>query len=123
MKTKLLLLLALVVFTPYCAGGRNKWSTQDKTLEGTYQVLHVLDWGQTRDIAKNPDKYYEMNPILGKHPSTTEVDIYFITTAILHPIVTHLLPNTWRPWWQGITISVSGVCVVNNFAVGIKMDF
>jgi hypothetical protein len=123
MKTKLLLLLALVVFTPTNTLAADKWSTQDKSLEATYQVLHFIDWRQTRYIAKNPDDYYEMNPILGKHPSTTTVDLYFIAGAILHPIVTHYLPEKYRPWWQGITITMSGTCVVNNFVVGIKMDF
>lgn len=101
----------------------DKWSAQDKILEGTYQVLHFMDWRQTRYIAKNPDDYYEMNPILGRHPSTTEVDVYFVSTALLHPIITHYLPKKYRPWWQGITITMSGACVINNFAVGIRMDF
>jgi hypothetical protein len=123
MKTKLLLLLALIVFTPTKSLATDKWSTQDKTLQATYLTLKFIDWRQTRTIAKNPDDYYEMNPILGKHPSTTEVDIFFASTAILHSIVTHYLPSKYRPWWQGITITVSGACVINNFAVGIKMDF
>ena len=114
------LLLSLV---HYDATAADRWSTQDKALEGTYQVLHFVDWRQTRYIAKNPDDYYERNPILGEHPSTTTVDIYFISTAILHPIITHYLPKEWRPYWQGVTISISGACVINNFAVGIRMDF
>jgi len=101
----------------------DKWTTQDKSLEATWQVLHFIDWRQTRTIAKHPDDYYEMNPILGKHPSTTEVDIYMISGAILHPIITHYLPKKYRPWWQGITIIMSTTCVVNNFIVGIGMDF
>jgi hypothetical protein len=122
-KTKLLLLLALIVFTPTNTLAADKWSTQDKTMQATYLTLKFIDWRQTRTIAKNPDDYYEMNPILGRHPSTTEVDIYFATTAILNTVITHYLPSKYRPWWQGISITVSGTCVVNNFAVGIKMDF
>jgi hypothetical protein len=118
---KLLLVLAILPSTNTLAA--DKWSTQDKSLEATYLVLKFVDWRQTRYIAKNPDKYYEMNPMLGKHPSTKEVDAYFITTAILHPIVSHYLPKKYRTWWQAITITMSGTCVVNNFAVGIKMDF
>ena len=118
------MMVLLLSMAPSYVLAADKWSTQDKALEGTYQVLHFVDWRQTRYIAKNPDDYYEKyNKLLGEHPSTTEVDIYFISTAILHPIITHYLPKEWRPYWQGITISISGACVVNNFAVGIRMDF
>lgn len=116
--------LSLILTTfPNTGLAADKWSTQDKTLEATWQALHFIDWRQTRYIAKNPDDYREMNPILGNHPSTTEVDIYMLTGAVLHPIVTHFLPEKYRPWWLGISIGMSGACVINNFAVGIRMDF
>ena len=119
MKTKLLLLLAIVVFTPTTSLAADSWSTQDKALQATTLTLKFIDWRQTRYIAKNPDDYYEMNPILGKHPSTTEVDIYFATTAILNTVITHYLPSKYRPWWQAIIITASGTCVINNFSVGL----
>ena len=99
------------------------WSEQDITLEMTYQVFHFIDWRQTRWIAKHPDDYCELNPILGKHPSTTEVDLYFIGTALLHPLITDLLPEKYRPIWQGITIGMSATCVGWNFSLGIGFDF
>jgi hypothetical protein len=117
MKTKLLLLLALIVFTPTKSLAADIWSKQDKTLQATYLTLKFIDWRQTRTIAKNPDDYYEMNPILGKHPSTTEVDIFFASTAILHSIVTHYLPSKYRPWWQGITITIKIVWTVCTITV------
>lgn len=120
--TLLLFWILIALIPPPSGETADKWSTQDYTLEVIYEISHVLDWGQTRTIAKNPDKYYERNPILGKHPSTTKVDIYFIATALLHPIATHYLPEEYRPWWQGITITASGGCVINNFVVGIKID-
>ena len=114
------LLLSLVHYDAIAA---DKWSTQDKALQATYFTLKFIDWRQTRYIAKHPDDYYELNPILGQHPSTTEVDIYFATTAILNTVITHYLPSKYRPWWQGVSITVSGACVINNFAIGVKMDF
>jgi hypothetical protein len=61
----------LVFLLPTNIFAADEWSTQDKSLEATWQILHFIDWRQTRTIAKNPDKYREMNPILGEHPSTT----------------------------------------------------
>jgi hypothetical protein len=120
---RIIVLLIILMLLPNNLIAADEWSTRDKSLEATWQVLHFIDWRQTRTIAKNPDDCREMNPILGEHPSTTEVDIYMITGAILHPIVTHFLPEKYRPWWLGISIGMSGACVVNNFIVGIRMDF
>ena len=123
MKKILVTAVAGILLFSSSAIAADKWSKRDKNLELTYQALKFIDWRQTRYIAKNSDKYYEMNPILGKHPSVDKVDAYFIGTAILHPIITHFLPKEYRPWWQGITITLSGACVINNVIVGIKMDF
>ena len=37
--------------------------------EWVWQSLHTIDMVQTIRIAKNPDKFRELNPLLGKHPS------------------------------------------------------
>ena len=101
----------------------DKWSTQDYTMEASYMVFHFIDWRQTRYIAKHPDDYRELNPILGNHPETWEVDAWFIGTSIVHPIVTHFLPARYRPIWQGITLGASMATVGWNFSAGIRMDF
>jgi hypothetical protein len=44
------------------------WTKTDTVLEAVYAGLTIVDWGQTRDIAKHPQQYSEMNPLLGKHP-------------------------------------------------------
>jgi dimethylglycine dehydrogenase len=38
----------------------------------------MADYLQTLEISRNPDKYYERNPILGNHPSQGEVTAYFV---------------------------------------------
>jgi len=104
-----------------CIGDR--WSEREWGRETAWQVLHAVDWRQTRYIAKHPDRYYESNPVLGKHPSTAEVDVYFLAGALLHPLITDLLPGEYRFYWQWITIGISGICVGNNYLVGIRMDW
>ena len=117
------LIIALILLVSASAMAAEKWTDDDYALEGSYLALHFVDWRQTRTIAKNPDRYYEINPILGRHPSTTEVDIYFAATTLLHPIISHYLPQPYRKWFQSVSVILSGTCVVNNFVVGIKMDF
>jgi hypothetical protein len=103
-------------------GGMRSWTRTDYALEGSYLMLHFIDWRQTRTIAKDDD-YHERNPILGRDPSVREVDVYFAVTTVLHPIVSHFLPKPYRTWWQGITVTVAGTCVIHNWHVGIRMDW
>lgn len=113
----------------------DKWTKQDYVLEITWEVLHLIDWSQTRYIAEHPDKYWEINPILGNHPSIEKVDLYMGAGAIVHPIISHILPRKakflwmdnvyWYPrtTWQSITITMSGSAVINNLSIGIKCEF
>ena len=41
------------------------------------EVLMLLDFRQTIYIAQNPGKFYEINVLLGKHPSVPIVCLYF----------------------------------------------
>ena len=100
--------------------------------EVAWQAIHVIDWGQTLRIADNPDQYHEKNPILGRHPSRGRVNTYMLAGAILHPVVTWLLPEEaevfgfeFNPrWvWLGGTIATSGICVVNNHSIGLGWGF
>jgi hypothetical protein len=119
---KMTILFVLLTLTS-CAGSGARWNKEEKALEAAYLTLHVIDWGQTRYVAKHPEEYRERNPILGQHPSTEQVDTYFIATALLHPLVTHYLPRPYRRWWQAISITMGGACVINNASVGVKWEF
>jgi len=127
MKLKLwftVFLLAAMVCCWSPAQAADPWSTQDVILESVWEGLHLLDWLQTRQIATHPeDGYYEKNPILGEHPSKGSVDLYMLSAAILHPIVTHLLPKEYRPYFQGISIAISGSCVASNFSIGLGLKW
>lgn len=115
------LLLGFLVTTP--AGAADPWSKQDIALEGVYLVLHLIDWGQTRQIANDPEHYHEMNPIIGKHPSTGRVDVYMATSALLHLGVTHFLPKECRPYFQGVTLAMQGTVVMHNFSIGLGFSW
>ena len=45
-------------------------------------VFLIMDWQQTRQIALHPERWGEMNPILGKHPTTGKVDTYFTIVLV-----------------------------------------
>lgn len=89
----------------------------------------VADWGQTRHIANNPDKFMETNPDLGRHPTVEEVDRYFVARlAYLNGIGCGLglmgfddglLQGLFWGTRMVITIDV----VSDNHQIGIRMDF
>jgi len=100
------------------------WTTEDTAWQAAYMVLHVADWGQTRDIARREDEgYYETNPILGRHPSLKRVDTHFAVTALAHTAISYALPPDWRRRWQMVTIGVEAGFVSYNYSIGLKINF
>lgn len=104
--------------------GHGGWTKEDINRELAYYLLHGADWAQTRTIAKNPDRYYEINPILGEHPSTGRVNNYFAATGLGHALLANTLPPEWRKWLQYGSIGVEAAMAGRNkFKVGIGMTF
>lgn len=99
------------------------WDKMDTALQLTYLGLHVMDWGQTLDIAKSPNKHEELNPILGKHPSIDKVNSYFVLTGVGHTVISLLLPKPYRNYWQLITIGIESNCVYHNYRMGVRINF
>ena len=87
----MIFLVILLVFVPLNADA--DWSEADTAREVVYLGFHIVDWGQTLDIADHPDRWHENNPFLGSHPSRGEVNRWFIIGGLLHPVVSYLLPR------------------------------
>ena len=115
------------------------WTKADVYRESAYFILHVADWRQTLYISKHPDEFFEKNPILGAHPSDSEVNRYFIATGLLHVAASHYLPKAgrllpetwqrnlyvdhWRKAFQYSTIFIEADYVYSNYRAGIKIFF
>jgi len=109
----------LLMFNP----NAEPMTAEQKVLQGTYLGVHAIDWSQTRTIAKNPDEFYEINPLMGKHPSTEEVDAYMAASALLHTGITMSLPSEYRKYWFGGSFVVKLNLINMNINAGIGMDF
>ena len=114
------LLAVLLALALAGCGGQHwqPWSAQAVVMQGIGTGLHVVDWGTTRDMVGRgyPDRMYEQNPILGKHPTMGEVDVYNVLTIMGAVVLTDYLPPSWRPWWLGGYIAVEGYCAHNNLS-------
>lgn len=123
MKKILLVLLALMLSSNVAFAAHDEWTDDDTAREAAYLMLHTIDWGQTRYIATHPKDMSEVNPILGKHPSVSSVDEYFLTTAILHAGIAYSLPAEWRKRFQYISIGFEAVGTTWNFMGGVQISF
>lgn len=122
--------IILLMTTPAIAA--DKWTTQDYVLEATWESLHIIDYGQSLNIANSPSRYWEINPLLGSHPSKENVHLFMISTAILHPIISHFLPRHFeilgfdihpRTSFQSISIGISSGLVAYNYSIGLQLAF
>lgn len=101
----------------------DEWRTDDTKREAVYMALHVIDWAQTRNIARNPDRYFEYNSLIGSHPSVGRVDGYMATSALIHIGVTHIFQDEYRAAWQYVTIGFKARLIQHNFSIGISSQF
>lgn len=118
------LLLSVTLFFTQFANAE-EWSELDKKLLIASEVLLAADWMQTRQIAKNPDRYYETNPILGKHPSTGEVNTYFISCMVANYYLADWLGDSGnkRTIYLSTVTVVQGVTVRNNYLLGLRFAY
>jgi hypothetical protein len=95
----------------------------DMLLFSSFFILEMVDWGQTRTIALNPNQYGEQNTILGEHPTLEAVDHYFYTSLVVVPTVAYILPSKYRKIWLGLATMVELKYTYDNYSVGIKTTF
>lgn len=91
--------------------------------EAVYVSLCAADWSQTRYIVQHPNIHYEKNSHLGRHPSASSVDAYFIASVLFHGAVSAALPPKWRGAWQYISIGYQVSIVEKNHRIGIRFHF
>lgn len=110
-----------------CSGpsGADNWSTADTWRESTWQVVNVIDWGQTLDIenCQPSHRCREVNPLLGDNPSRMDINRYFAVGALLHYGISKWLPTKTRKNWQYITIGFGLSTIYSNYRVGVRVSF
>jgi hypothetical protein len=127
----IILIFVLCFLLPSVSHAGDAMTRQEWTLEGLYQVGNLMDLGTTLDI-QNHSGYYERNPLMGDYPSNSQVYLSMLLGAVLHPLMTSILPEHWvvggydlkpRYNWQRMSIGLKWGCVTNNFQVGLSMRF
>ena len=112
---KILIPILLLTFLTGCVSLRpnpRPWTKGEKTAAGFYLVAHSLDAYTTEKILDHP-YYWELNPILGRHPSDGKIIFYFSITAIVTLLIGHLYPKTRVPLFMGYG-GINAGCVLHN---------
>jgi hypothetical protein len=115
-------LLALSLPVAHAQSTGREWSNVDLTLAALSITAHTLDWGQTRYIAANPDRYRETNVFLGEHPTRGQVDAYFLLYGAAVATLAHYFPE-YRKIILAVHFGMHGQAVSSNFRIGIRMSF
>ena len=116
------LLIIFILMLSGCASS-GSWDTTDKALGATALAATVSDWGQTRFIAENPQRFHENNPLLGEHPSLGRVDAHFVGAIVGGYFIADALPGKYRKVFLG-TVSILEISVTaHNKSIGVGWSF
>jgi len=77
------------------------WTKREKIAATFFIVAHTANAYSTEKHQDHSNLYYETNPIMGNHPSDTEIGLYFSITGIGTLILTHLYPELREPMLFG----------------------
>lgn len=82
-------------------------------------ALLVVDTGQAALATRNPAGFVETNPLLGPHPTASNVISYMAAMAVVHAAVAAALPPSWRDRWHFVWMAVEWKTVIHNFGEGL----
>ena len=91
------------------------WTKQEKILLGVSCLAATTDIYTTTRFLDNQHNW-EINPILGRNPSDTEVITYMISSQIVTIILAHFIPK-YRKWILGIKTGLNTTGTMNNLTL------
>ena len=117
----LIALIALAVLLPLPAAAQwDNWTTPQVAMGVVALAAHAVDWSQTITIARNPDVWYETNPLLGRHPTVSEVNRHFLLGGLAVLALAAYLPE-YRLAILGAYAALEIGVASNNARLGIRM--
>ena len=101
--------LFIVLLLTGCA--TRPWTTQEKVLLGASCLATAADTYTTLDMLDNGN--WEINPMMGEHPSDSQVIITMAATQTLIIVLAHYIPR-FRSWLLGIKTGVNAGFAFHN---------
>lgn len=77
-------------------------------------ALMAVDFQQTQNLASQPGRYRETNPLLGEHPSAVGVTAHFALSGVGLALLSRKATcSQQRALWSAV-VAVEGFYVANN---------
>lgn len=95
-------------------------SPVEKAAQAAFLGLGATDWGQTIRFTQDPayreahPRAFESNPVLGKHPSRSKVNLLVPLGLAAHTLGAWALPRPYRNILQAVGIGLEGEAVLHN---------
>ena len=87
------------------------------------QAATLVDWAQTRDIARRPDQFKEANPLIGDHPSVGRVNTFMASRLVVQHLAAVALPPGYRLPVMGTLTGVYTAIVMRNHRMQVDQDY
>ena len=94
----------------------------DIVLGGLVVGSFVLDYAQTLYIIDD-DGLVESNPILGRHPTKTQLQAYFVASGLAIGTIATLMKKPNRRWFLVGVLAVQTYATISNRKLGITLFF
>jgi hypothetical protein len=108
----------------------SEWTpTHENTLVVAAVAATLLDWGQTRGLARQGwvdrgEQRHEKNPLLGPYPTVQKVDRHFVISLLVSGVVYCVLPPEYRRYYAASVLAVEAAAVGHNgLNVGVRVRF
>ena len=117
------LFLFFIVFANLSFAETPAWTSEQQAWGATAGALLLADWATTRYASRHWNEgYYENNILLGQHPSTNRVDLYFLVAVPAVYLAADAFPEH-RTLILQIVSGIELVAVGNNLRIGWKLNF
>lgn len=120
---RLLLAASLVALPSVGLAQRDRMAWPDYVLGGASSALIAVDWLQTLDIARQPWRFTETNPLLGKHPSVGRVNTMIGLGLAANLAVSRLHNRHFRRIVWAVILGAELKAVSGNIVSGVRMRF
>ena len=121
---KLFVCILLMFSTSTVSAAWQDWSQEQQRWYVASNIDLLADWATTRDLSRRYDEgYYERNVLLGRRPSTSTVDLYFVTGLIAHYFITDWVRDSNRTMYLKIVTAVEAGAAANNISIGLRLRF
>lgn len=118
---KTLMTITLLVLSISANAQSTDWTTKDTIMQAAVTTSLVIDWHQTRQAMADPQRYREMNPLIGHRARA--VNQYFAGAIIGSAALAYVLPQPWRERVQAGQIGMELIVIGHNKALGLRVAF